>query len=272
MTPRTPRTPLDDVAFLARSSHRVEVLRTLSAGALTRPVLHEVTGVPQPTLGRVLGAFEDRHWVERRGREYALTSSGDLIVDGFADLLETVALGHHLGATVSRLPTDEMDFDLREFADATVVTPEAGDAFGPVDRLTELFFAAEHARILVATPPPGTREDHRDRAERFHESDRRVESINSAATLDQALADPESAALIREGLESDRLALYRYDGPIPLVLAVADDASLLAPTNDHGVPDTLVETDNETVRSWVEDRLDAYRARSTEVTSGDISP
>jgi predicted transcriptional regulator len=268
----TPATPLDDVEFLARSAHRVQVLRTLSSGPRTRPDLHAETGVPQPTLGRVLGDFEDRNWVERQGREYALTSFGALVDDEFEELLETVETVQKLGDVVQQLPIEQMDFNLRELADATITTPEAGNVFGPVDRLTELFFGAERARILVHSAPPGTQEDHRNRAKSFQESDRQVESINSAETLDRALSNPETARLIREGLESDRVTIYKYDGTIPFVLAVADDTTMLAPTDEHGVPVALIETENENIRSWVETTLDEYRERSTEVTVDDCAP
>jgi predicted transcriptional regulator len=118
-------TPLDDVEFLARSSHRVEVLQTLATGPRPRPVLHDETGIPQPTLGRILGGFEDRNWVERRGQEYALTELGALIVAEFENLLDTVATVNRVGAVLVDLPTEELDFDVRAFADATVTTPEA---------------------------------------------------------------------------------------------------------------------------------------------------
>lgn len=265
-------TPLDDVDFLARSRHRVQVLRTLASGPRTRGDLHDETGISQPTLGRVLGAFEDRNWVARRGHEYTLTPFGELVFEAFAELLSTVETVQRLGDVIQQFPTDQIDFDIRQFGDATVTTPEAGDVFSPVDRLTELFFGAKCGKILVHSAPPGTQEDHRNRAESFQKSDRRVESINSAETLDQALADPESAKLIREGLESDRVKIYKYDGAIPFILSIADDTTMLAPTDDHGIPVALIETENETIRSWVEATLDEYREQSTEVTVDDLPP
>jgi predicted transcriptional regulator len=265
-----PTTPLDDVGFLARSPHRVAVLRALATGPRARPDLHDGTGIPQPTLGRVLGGFEARNWVERRDRAYALTALGELVVEAFEDLLDTVAAVQRVGDVLVQLPTDDLDVDLRAFADATVTTPEAGGVFAPVDRLTERFFEADHARILVHSAPPGTQSDHVNRGERFQESDRVVESINSAAALDQARASPETAALVRAGSESGRAVIYEYHDEIPFVLAVTDDATLLAPTDDQGVPTALLETDSEPVRVWAEATLDAYRDRARRVTPEDL--
>lgn len=265
-------TPLDDVEFLARSGHRVEVLRTLASGARPRPALHDETGIPQPTLGRILGGFEERNWVERRNSEYALTAFGELVAAAFDDLLDTVATVQRVGDVLVQLPPEELDVDLSEFADATVTTPEPGGVFAPVDRLTELFFAAAAARILVHSAPPGTQADHVNRGERFRESDRVVESINSPAALDQARASPETAALVREGIESGRAVIYEYPDDIPFVLAVTDDLTLLAPTDDQGVPTALVETANGTVRAWAEATLNVYRDRARRVTPEDVQP
>ncbi|WP_255195722.1 helix-turn-helix transcriptional regulator [Halorarius litoreus] len=268
MTP----TPLDDVEFLARSGHRVEVLRTLATGPRTRPVLHDATGISQPTLGRILGGFEDRNWVERRGSEYALTECGTLLTEAFENLVDTVAAVQRVGDVLVALPTAELAFDLRELADATVTKPEDGGVFAPIDRLTSQFFGAGRARILVHSAPPGTKEDHHSRAERFQASDRQVESINSVAALDQARADPETAAMVRAGIESGRAIIYEYDEPIPFVLAVTEDVTMLAPTDEQGVPTALVETTSEAVRSWAEATLDAYRERARRVTAEDLAP
>lgn len=79
----TPPDPMDEVEFLARSDHRVTVLRTLSDRPRTRADLHDATGIPQPTLGRILGDFTERNWAERDGHEYALTEPGMLVAAAF---------------------------------------------------------------------------------------------------------------------------------------------------------------------------------------------
>ena len=266
----TDPTPLDDVEFLARSAHRVQVLRTLATGARTRPDLHEETGVSQPTLGRVLDSFEDRNWVERGGREYALTAFGELVVEAFEDLLDTVDTVQRLGDVVGRLPTDEMDFDVREFADATVTTPETGDAFTHVRRITEVFWGGDDVQLLGATVAPGSREEHDRRWREFLEGEKRYDSVISVATMEQSMEDPQMLSRFRRALESGRVTVHLYDGPISLMLVVADDTALLAPLDDDGIPTAAIETENEIVRAWVEDRIDEHRDRATEVTADDF--
>jgi predicted transcriptional regulator len=265
-------TPLDDVEFLARSPHRVTVLRTLATGPRTRPDLHDETGISQPTLGRVLGALQDRTWVERRGREYALTPFGGLVAEAFAELLDTVGTVQRLGEVVSLLPADELDFDVREFRDATVTAPTLGDAFRHVRRIEELYYGADRGRVMIDTVPPGSPVEHRERAANFLAGDQRYEAINSAETLDRAVEDPEVAEILCRAVESGRIDLYRYEGSFPFLLWVAGDLAMLAPKDEHGMLAALVETDNEAILAWVNATIDEYRDRSTRLTADDLRP
>jgi len=269
----TTPTPLDDIDFLARSAHRVRVLRTLAEGPRTRPDLHEETGVSQPTLGRVLGSFGERNWVERRGREYALTPFGDLLVEAFEDLLDTVETVQRLGDVLGQLPTGEMEFDLREFRDATVHTPDSGDTLSHIRRMEEVWLGADRARLLGSTLGPMSPEERRAHAVDALDGERRAETIVSASMLERGIelmTEVEMTSLAREFLESGRAKGYLYDGPIPVILAIADDTAMLAPTAENGIPTAVIETENETVRSWVETRLDEYREQSVELTVDDF--
>jgi predicted transcriptional regulator len=268
--PMVTTTPLDDVEFLARSPHRVEVLRTLATGPRTRPALHEETHVSQPTLGRVLGSFEDRNWVERRGREYAVTPFGGLIAEEFDGLLDTVETVQRLGEVIPLLPTEQMDFDVRLFGDATVTTPTSGDTFRHVRRVEELVYEAGHLRLLSTTVATGSAEENRTRADAFFESDQTVESVITANTLDQSLMDPELAAIFAETSTSGRVKLYLFEGSIPHMLGVADGTTFLVPFDDRSFPAAVIETENETIHAWVEETIDEYIAKSTRLTVDDL--
>lgn len=264
--------PLDDVAFLARSAHRVGVLKTLADCPLTRPELHRETGISQPTLGRILNPFQERNWIERHGQEYALTSWGQLLVANFSELVDTVETIQRLSEVVQQLPTERMDFDLREFGDATVTKPEAGDAFGHVRRLEELFFGADRAQLLSSTVATGSLEDYQDTYQEFLDSDKQAESIVSVDALSQVQADELSARMFRPAFETGRVKMFLYDGTIPFLLAVTDGTALLAPTDEHGIAVALIETENETIRKWIETILDEYQEQSAAVTLDDFPP
>lgn len=265
-----PATPLDDVSFLARSPHRVEVLRRLQDGDWTRPDLHDATGISQPTLGRVLGAFEDRNWVERNGQAYTLTPFGDLVASEFTDLLDTVETVQRLDDVAGLFPTAALGFDVERLASATITTPTTGDVFRHVQRFQKQILEAEHVRIATDTMAPDPLEKLRNRVVAHAEGDLLVETILTGTALDQALSVPTIVDLVRDLVESAHAPVYRYDGSIPMGIGVADGVAMLAPADDHGIPGALVETDDEVVRAWVVERLDDYRGESTRLTVDDL--
>lgn len=266
----TTLTPLDDVEFLARSPHRVEVLRRLHEGPWGRPDLHEETGISQPTLGRVLDSLEERYWVEHQGGEYRLTAFGALMAEAFDDLLETVETLHKLSEVGPLLPTDAMDFDLERLGTATVLTPEPGDFFRHVRRVEARFEDAERIRILTENIGPQFLESLHTRLVTDADASAIVESILTADAVEMALGNHELVGWIRELIESGRATIYRYDGANPLTLAHYDGTAVIVATDDHGFPAAVIESSDEVVRDWVETELDAYREAATELTVEDL--
>jgi len=113
----------EEIAFLARSENRVAVLSTLDTEPLGRAELQQQAAVERVTLGRILSDFEDRGWVRKTGREYALTPTGEMIVGDFEQLLTTVTAAQKLDSVVQWLPTEEMPFDLRHLGSADITLP-----------------------------------------------------------------------------------------------------------------------------------------------------
>lgn len=56
--------PIEEIEFLASSKHRVRVLNALAEGGCDRADLQSVTGAHASTIGRVLGDFEERRWID----------------------------------------------------------------------------------------------------------------------------------------------------------------------------------------------------------------
>lgn len=264
---------LDAVSFLARSGHRVAVLRSLADGSHTRRDLHEETGISQPTLGRVLNDFDARGWAERRGQECALTPAGELVDEELAGVLSAVETVQRIGDVLADLPPEELDgLDLRALADATVHRPEPGDTLSHVRQMESVWLEADRRRLLGSTLGPASMDERKDHARRVIETDQElaVETIVSTEMVSRGMADPEMRRLARELWDPERMRSYLYEGPIPVILAIADDVVMFAPTDENGIPTVVVETRNESVRAWVEERLDEYRARSTEFTPEDL--
>lgn len=260
--------PLDDVAFLASSPHRVTVVQLLREGPWLRPDLHDQTGISQPTLGRVLGSLQDRNWVEQAGREYRLTSVGALVTGEFLGLLDTIETVHQLGDVIDLLPIDQLDLDVRSLGGATVTAPDPSDVLGHIRRIEELVFDADQVRILTPTMLPDSVEKLLDRHDGV--SSLYHEAIFTGDAVEIGLENPGLVASARELLDTHSVDLFRYDGTVELMLAILDERAVIGPLDEEGLPRAFVESDDETVRSWVEAELDAYRDASAPITLADL--
>lgn len=260
------RTPLDDVALLARSQHRATVLRVLMAGPTTRRAIHEETSISQPTLGRILGTFEDRNWVRRADGDYQLTPWGDLIATAFDDLLETVESVHRLADVADLLPAEELDFDVRRLASARVTTPRPGDSFCHIRRAKALLRSAPSLRIVTEEILGDALEDQHTRIVDGDDPDYCLEAVVTRDALEQAVSDETLVNWIRDLLESDHTSITCYDGAVPMTMAVIDETALLVPADAQGIPGALIESEDAAVRSWVDEQFETYRRAATPLT------
>lgn len=137
---------VEDIEFLARSDHRVGVLETLTEGPCDRTNLRAATGASSPTMGRILGDFERRRWVDRDGPTYELTSLGEFVTERFFDLREAMEIEHKLRDVWQWLPREMEGFTINLFADAVVSYPGPGYPYEPVERLTHLIEETERTR------------------------------------------------------------------------------------------------------------------------------
>lgn len=134
---------LEDIEFLARSTHRVAVLDALAEGPRDRDDLRGATGASSPTMGRILADFEERRWIVRDGRTYVLTPLGEFVADRFSGLREAMETEQKLRDVYPWLPREMEGFSIDLFADPVVSYPGPGYPYEPVDRVTELIESTE---------------------------------------------------------------------------------------------------------------------------------
>ena len=258
-------TPLDDIAYLARSTNRVAALTRLAEGSHTRRELHEATGISQPTLGRLLDGFEDRGWAtldRTSDRTYELTPFGEVLAAEFDTLRRTVGTMQRFRALAPHLPLDGMEFDLRHFADATITFPSASDATAHLRREDELIAEADSVRFLCSSSyGPGIKA-YRDR---MVGSDVAFEAVITADALDAATRNDESAEYVHDLAAADNVTIYRYEGALSIILGLIDSVVSIVPLDESGVPIAFVESQNEAIRSWVEAEFEAHRSAAEPV-------
>ena len=142
---------IEEIKFIASSEHRVEVLETLTESGCTRRTLQSETGAHASTIGRVLGDFENRHWIERSGSTYELTPLGAFVADRFAKLRGAMETEGKLRDVWQWLPREMEGFSVDMFADATIAYPPAGYPYEPVERVIQLVEESDSIRGFGAT-------------------------------------------------------------------------------------------------------------------------
>lgn len=252
--------PLDDVSYLARSEQRVQVLDLLADGPRTRTDLQEATEYARVTIGRTLGGFEDRGWVRRDGDAYRLTPLGTLVAEDLARLLDTAAAAGKLRDVLEWLPAEEIDVDLRRFADARFTFSTRTDPTSPVRRYANAMADADRVRILSFTAKPTALRVHHDAV---RESGQTFEIVHTPSAFEAITADPEMADWLRELMASEQGSYYRYDGDVPFNLMIADGTAYLLLTAADGTRPALVECDDDAVHSWAVSTFERYRGDAT---------
>lgn len=275
-----PRDTLADIAYIARSENRAQLLVALAATILrpgqspsgySRRELAEVTGASQPTLSRILTEFEERGWAERTTEgEYVATPFGALLADEFESFFKSVDVLRDLGEVSAILPTTELSIDLRHFGDATVRRLQGPQPVEFRRYLADLLQDGSSSfYALSEAPGPATSgTDVHDRivAGRLH-----YVLINPDHIHEYFRDIPEARETALEQLEAGA-EYYRYDGEIPCNLFILDDVVVIEKDQaaDNGsMP--IIESWNETVRTWALELFERYREGASKLTVEDLS-
>jgi predicted transcriptional regulator len=260
--------PLDDAEFLVRSKHRVGVLQRLGESPCHRHELHAELDVPQSTLGRVLGDFQDRNWIRRGGAVYELSPLGRMVVDELSSMLETLTAVQRLQEVMHSLPTAEMDFDHRHFRDASVTTANAHGVRAVIGRKIAQVRSAEDLQVLTNV---GGAEALELLRQVVVEDAHTLRAVFPRSLFDEVRSDAVQSELLREMLASGRADLFVFDGTFPHVVAVSDGSDVGICLFDGEMPVAHVQTDDERIRAWATDTFDRYAAQSTPISASQIA-
>lgn len=255
---------LEDIEFLAREPHRVEVLGALAEAPRTRHELRERADVSRVTIGRLIDDLDNRGWIVHDNDQYEATARGRMVSREFARLRANLAVGDHLDDALQWLPVEEFEFDLARLHDADVLRASSWE-----NQTAAIRHAAEC--VQDATHIRGT-------AIGFsHEV---VDSIRDLVVQEggtfEVVIDETAFRMIQndEGLrrrftdilQSDTGALYRYTGPNPLHMVMTfDDLVVICGHVDEGPPPGTLETADPEVHAWAESYFEEALSESEPV-------
>jgi len=251
--------PLDDIEFLVRSEHRVEVLDALAEHPRSRTDLRALTRASSSTIGRMLREFEDRRWIVRDGHQYEATQLGGFVASGVMDLLERMETEQELREVMRWFPTDEVTFDVvRCLRDAEIVrwSPTNPDPTLHVRRVAEWLGAAEQVRVVVNVVTPSVMGAIR---QGIVNGEQTFEAVLTPDVFASVENDPEMAAALSELVESENYTAFAYDDDLPVRFFIADDTIGIGLSSDEGFLRELVISDDEDVREWAVGAFETYR-------------
>lgn len=258
---------MSNIAYLARSQNRLEILETLTTGPHTPRDVEEQTGTSRSTLERITTELEERGWAERNNNgEYVLTGMGERVAEETSQYVGAMEAIDTLGEAVDWLPYDELTIDLRHFRDAAVRGPEPNDVAAADTRIIDLMRNGDVFACLSNTA--GTVGLETEMMEQFGEDRLAVENVVTPEELDIYRRDSDRMARWESYLDAGA-NVYCYHGQIPCVLILIDETVFIGDRRLETIG--LIESSNDAVRSWAEGLLAKYRDDAERVEPTDLS-
>lgn len=257
---------LSDIAYLARSRNRVDILEAIVSHPHSPREIADATGSARSTLERIISELEERGWAERTTEgKYVGTDAGRFVLDEFTPLVRAMEAVRTLGDEISWLPRDELSISLAHFIDATVRHPERSDPTEAIDHMTELMRGTEEFRVISNLRPPESNANAIH--ERVGAGQMSVDYVLTLEVLEYLSDDPE-----RRGRWADTIDagadLWVLEGTIPCNLWIFDDTVWIKngdPESRHDTYGVPIVSDDDVVRSWGHDLIDRYRSQATPV-------
>ncbi|WP_152042463.1 helix-turn-helix transcriptional regulator [Salinigranum salinum] len=260
-------TPVEEIEFLARSDHRVNALGALAAGPQSRDDLRTVTGASNATVGRLLNEFDSRTWIKRVGRRYELTLLGELIAEGFFDLVERFETERRIRDVWQWIPFDQMGIDIECLSDATVTQATENNPLAVMSRVREFERRTTETQCFADYFPEPCIDT---RSAAIAAGTQRFEAVFTPSAVATVMSS-KWASRFTEMVASDRTEISILSGGIPYAAGINDGVAYLVIEDDEDNIVGLVETEDEHFVGWVEERFEAYRRDATVLTTDALS-
>ena len=203
---------LEELEFLARSPNRIRVLETLIDGPIDRYQLEEDTGVSRATLGRILDAFLERHWIVEDDRAYKTTQLGAYVAREITGVLKDFEPVPVLNKVAQWFPEEGFDFDLGDLAGATVIRSTKSDALAPTTHIANRIRTADRVRLITYSVLPGVMEAcWRGTVD----GDMLLQTVFDTGAIESVGTKPELVDQVMEMFATGQAEVYWHEEAIP---------------------------------------------------------
>lgn len=255
MNPGDRDSPIGDIAYLARSEHRVQTLIALTDRPRSRSELCELTGVSSSTIRRTLSEFEDRVWVQKEGYKYVATRLGETIADGMQELVDLVEAERKLRTVWEWLPDEMTGLPTETWSDITVTLPEPDAPYRPVHRFESLLQRTNEVRYL--RPEVALMEPCFDALLPLLDAGVDMTLIDRPSCHAYFIRTyPERTAAMKK---RDNFTVLEHEGlPRCGIGLLENRVTISCYEQDSGSVQALIETDVPGVREWAESVFGSY--------------
>jgi len=254
--------PIDDIAYLARSRHRVSTLVALTERPRSRSELCELTGVSSSTIRRTLDEFENRIWVRKDGYQYTATRLGEVIASGIEDLIERVETERQLRDIWHWLPDEVSEFPIETWEAMTITVAEPDSPYRPIDRFESLLTETNELRLVrpeIALMEPCF--------------EVLVQLVDEGVDV-VLVARPESHTYFLstyperslEMMHQDNFTVLEHDALPPCGTGLLDErVAISCYERESGTVHVLIDTDVAAVREWAQSVCETYASEAQPV-------
>lgn len=255
---------LEDIEFLARSPHRVEVLGALADAPRTRHELRDRADVSRVTISRLLDDLDERGWLVHDNGQYEATPRGRMVAREFSRLHANLTVGDRLADALEWLPTEEFDFDLACLRDADVL--RASDWEGQTEAIRHAADLVEETDEIRGTAIGFSHEVVDAIRDMVVERDGVFEAVVDETALGMIRNDAGLRSRFHDLLGSDNAQLFRYTGNEPLHMVMwFGELAVICGHVDEGPPPGTLESRHDRVRAWAQSYFESALGESEPV-------
>lgn len=247
----------DDIRFLASSTGRSGLLAHLTENTNDVRSMRDELDIPRSTLQRNLNELQEQGWVtQREDGTYQATEMGALVNEDFQRLRETMEFVDGLSEMPDSIPFSAFDLDLRRLQDATFTAADPNDPYAPVNRTVELLEEVSRVRMVLPYYDPTYAEVLSKRQSTDDVDTDVVLQRNQLYSISGA-----SHTKLSELAEADDTSIHLHCETVPYGLGILGDVVVIEGRDEDSV-NGIVESTDDVVRTWAEEKFLDYRAAS----------